>query len=141
MRSFLIGVDEVGRGALAGQVYAAAVILRTKDLRAVPTNFLSKLKDSKRLSSNKRLSIYTTSLEYKLIFGIGVASVKEIDQFNILNATMMAMARAINQCVLIAKRCLLKNNLDNQVFHYIAIDGVSNPKNFGVPCFSRKTNN
>ena len=136
MRSFLIGVDEVGRGALAGQVYAAAVILRTKDLRAVPTNFLSKLKDSKRLSSNKRLSIYTTSLEYKLIFGIGVASVKEIDQFNILNATMMAMARAINQCVLIAKRCLLKNNLDNQVFHYIAIDGVSNPKNFGVPCFS-----
>ena len=136
MRSFLIGVDEVGRGALAGQVYAAAVILRNKDLRAVPTNFLSKLKDSKRLSSNKRLSIYTTSLENKLIFGIGVASVKEIDQFNILNATMMAMARAINQCVLIAKRCLLKKNLDNQVFYNIAIDGISNPKNFGVPCFS-----
>ena len=46
MRSFLIGVDEVGRGALAGQVYAAAVILRNEDLRAVPTYFLSKLKDS-----------------------------------------------------------------------------------------------
>ena len=136
MRSFLIGVDEVGRGALAGQVYAAAVILRNKDLKAVPTNFLSKLKDSKRLSSSKRLSIYTTSLENKLIFGIGVASVKEIDQFNILNATMMAMARAINQCILIAKRCLLKKNLDNQVFYNIAIDGISNPKNFGVPCFS-----
>ena len=136
MRSFLIGVDEVGRGALAGQVYAVAVILRNKDLSPVPTIFLSKLKDSKRLSSNKRLSIYTTSLDYKLIFGIGVASVKEIDQFNILNATMMAMARAINQCVLTAKRCLLQNNLDNQVFYNIAIDGVSNPKNFGVPCFS-----
>ena len=77
MRSFLIGVDEVGRGALAGQVYAAAVILRNKDLRAVPTYFLSKLKDSKRLSPNKRLSIYTASLEYKLIFGVGVATVKE----------------------------------------------------------------
>ena len=133
MRSFLIGVDEVGRGALAGQVYAAAVILRNEELRAVPTYFLSKLKDSKRLSPSKRLSIYTASLEYKLIFGVGVATVKEIDQFNILDATMMAMARAINQCVLIAKRCLLRNNLDNQVFYDIAVDGISNPKNFGVP--------
>ena len=126
----------MGRGALAGQVYAAAVILRNKDLRAVPTNFLSKLKDSKRLSSNKRFSIYTTSLEYELIFGIGVVSVKEIDGFNILNATMIAMARAINQCVLIAKLCLLRNNLDNQVFYDIVVDGVSNPKNFGAPCSS-----
>ena len=136
MRSFLIGVDEVGRGALAGQVYAAAVMLRNRDLMAVPTYFLSELKDSKRLSPNKRLSVYTASLKYKLIFGVGVATIKEIDQFNILNATMMAMARAINQCVLIAKRCLLRNNLHNQVFYDIAVDGVSNPKNFGVPCSS-----
>ncbi len=116
MRSFLIGVDEVGRGALAGQVYAAAVILRNKDLGAIPTYFLSKLKDSKRLSPNKRLSVYTAALEYKLIFGVGVATVKEIDQFNVLNATMIAMARAINQCILIAKLCLLRNKSDNQVF-------------------------
>jgi len=136
MRSFLIGVDEVGRGALAGQVYASAVILRNKDLRAVPNYFLSKLKDSKRLSPNKRLSVYTASLEYKLIFGVGVATTKEIDQFNVLNATMMAMARAINECILTAKRCLLRNNLDNQVFYNIVVDGVSNPKNFGVPCSS-----
>ena len=136
MRSFLIGVDEVGRGALAGQVYAAAVILRNKDLSAIPTYFLNKLKDSKRLSPKKRLSIYTTSLEYGLIFGVGVATVKEVDQFNVLNATMIAMARAINQCVLIAKLCLLRNNADNQVFYHIAVDGVSNPKNFGVPCSS-----
>ena len=134
MRSFLIGVDEVGRGALAGRVYAAAVILRNKDLMAVPTYFLSELKDSKRLSPSKRLSVYTASLEYKLIFGVGVATVKEIDQFNILNATMMAMARAINQCVLVAKRCLLRNNIYNQVFYNIAVDGVNNPKNFGAPC-------
>ena len=134
MRSFLIGVDEVGRGALAGQVYAAAVILRNKDLCAIPTYFLSKLKDSKKLSPNKRLSIYRASLEYKLIFGVGVATVKEVDHFNVLNATMIAMARAINQCVLIAKLCLLRNNLDNQVYYDIAVDGVSNPKNFGFPC-------
>ena len=74
MQSFLIGVDEVGRGALAGQVYAAAVILRNKDLSTVPAYFLNKLKDSKRLSTKKRLSIYTTSLEYGLIFGVGVAT-------------------------------------------------------------------
>ena len=132
MRSFLIGVDEVGRGALAGQVYAAAVILRNKDLRVIPTYFLNKLKDSKRLSPNKRLSIYTESLEYELIFGVGFATVKEVDHFNVLNATMIAMARAINQCVLIVKLCLLRNNSDNQVRYDIAVDGVSNPKNFGV---------
>ncbi len=131
MRSFLIGVDEVGRGALAGQVYAAAVILRNKDLRAIPTYFTNKLKDSKRLSPKKRLSIYTESLEYELIFGVGVATVKEVDHFNVLNATMIAMARAINQCVLIAKLCLLRK-ADNQVRYDIAVDGVSNPKNFGV---------
>ena len=136
MRSFLIGVDEVGRGALAGQVYAAAVILRNKDLRAIPTHFLNKLKDSKRLSPNKRMAIYTASLEYELIFGVGVATVKEVDHFNVLNATMIAMARSINQCVLIVKLCLLRNNLDNQVRYDIAVDGVSNPKNFGVPCSS-----
>jgi len=136
MRSFLIGVDEVGRGALAGQVYATAVILRNRDLMAVPTYFLSKLNDSKKLSPDKRLAVYTACLEYKLIFGVGIATIKEIDRFNILNATMMAMARAINQCVLIAKRCLLRNNLDNQVFYDIAVDGISNPRNFGVPCSS-----
>ena len=136
MRSFLIGVDEVGRGALAGQVYAAAVILRNEDLRAVPTYFLSKLKDSKRLSPNTRMSIYTASLECELIFGVGVATVKEVDHFNVLNATMIAMGRAINQCVLIAKLCLLRNKSDNQVLYDIAVDGVSNPKNFGVPCTS-----
>ena len=136
MRSFLIGVDEVGRGALAGQVYAAAVILRNKDLRAIPTHFSNKLNDSKKLSPNKRLSIYTESLKYELIFGVGIATVKEVDHFNVLNATMIAMARSINQCVLIVKLCLLRNNLDNQVRYDIAVDGVSNPKNFGVPCSS-----
>ena len=136
MQSFLIGVDEVGRGALAGRVYAAAVILRDKGLRAVPNYFLNELEDSKKLSPSKRMSIYKASLEFELIFGVGVATIKEIDQFNILNATMMAMARSINQCVLTAKRCLLRNNLDNQVFYDIAVDGVTNPKNFGVPCSS-----
>ena len=107
MRSFLIGVDEVGRELLLGRFMPRCHSSQQR-FKGCSNLFLSKLKDSKRLSPNKRLSIYTASLEYKLIFGVGVATVKEIDQFNVLNATMMAMARAINQCVLIAKLCLLK---------------------------------
>ena len=74
------------------------------------------------------MSIYTESLEYELIFGGGVATVKEVDSLMFLNATMIAMARAINQCVLIAKLCLLRNNSDNQVLYDIAVRWVSNPK-------------
>ena len=51
MRSFLIGVDEVGRGALAGQVYAAAVILRNKDLSAIPTYFFKQIEGFKKIIS------------------------------------------------------------------------------------------
>ena len=134
MRSFLIGVDEVGGELLQGRSTLQLLFFATKIYALFLTIFLNELKDSKRLSSNKRLSVYTASLEHKLIFGVGIATVKEIDQFNILNATMMAMARAINQCVLIAKRCLLRNNLDIQVFYDIAVDGISNPKKFSVPC-------
>ena len=134
MRKFLIGVDEVGRGALAGQVYAAAVILRNKDLNSLPDHFFCELQDSKKLSFSKRLSIYSASLENELIYGLGTATVEEIDRFNILNATMIAMARAINQCVLVVKLCLLRINSDTPVLYDIAVDGISNPKNFVTPC-------
>ena len=101
MRSFLIGVDEVGRGALAGHVYAAAVILRNKDLSTVPAYFLNKLKDSKRLSPNKRLSIYTESLAFELIFGVGVATVKEVDQLNVLKAAQIVLEEGIGIPILL----------------------------------------
>ena len=63
-------------------------------------------------------------------------SIHEVDYFNVLNATMIAMVRAINQCVLISKLCLLRKNSDNQVLYDICVDGVSNPRNFGIPCSS-----
>ena len=83
----IIGVDEAGRGPLAGSVVAAAVIL--------PTNFhLSGLTDSKKLSEKKRDLFYQKIIE-QCDWSVGEASSIEIDQINILQATMLAMKRAI----------------------------------------------
>ena len=84
----IIGVDEAGRGPLAGSVVAAAVIL--------PTDFhLSGLTDSKKLSEKKRDLFYQKIIE-QCDWSVGEASSIEIDQINILQATMLAMKRAIN---------------------------------------------
>jgi ribonuclease HII len=85
----LVGVDEAGRGPLAGNVVAACVIL---DLKGEP---LSGLNDSKKISENQRESLYPEILEKAKAYGIGEASPKEIDGINILQATFLAMARAI----------------------------------------------
>lgn len=88
---FLIcGVDEAGRGPLAGDVIAAAVILDR-------SNPIDGINDSKKLSSKKRELLYDKIIENALSYGIGVASVKEIDQINILNATFLAMLRAVQK--------------------------------------------
>jgi ribonuclease HII len=81
------GVDEVGRGSLIGPVYAAAVILN----RTIKKELL---KDSKSLKKNKReeLSVY---IKKNSIWAIGKSSVKEIEKINILNASLLAMKRAI----------------------------------------------
>lgn len=84
----IAGVDEVGRGPLAGPVMAAAVILNKN---SIPTG----IHDSKKLSAKKRESLYTTLHTGGHIIGIGIASVEEIDQINILQATKLAMQRAI----------------------------------------------
>jgi len=83
----IIGVDEAGRGPLAGSVVAAAVIL--------PAKFeLSGLTDSKKLSEKKRETLYQ-QITQSCDWTIGEASCSEIDQINILQATMLAMQRAI----------------------------------------------
>jgi len=79
------GVDEVGRGCLAGPVIAAAVILK----KPIPG-----LKDSKKLSSKAREHLYELIIENS-IFSFGSASPKEIDEINILQASLLAMKRAI----------------------------------------------
>ena len=86
--TLLAGVDEAGRGPLAGPVFAAAVIL--DDLAPV-----SGLADSKTLSPKKREKLYDQIRANALCFSVATASVDEIDRLNILNATMLAMQRAL----------------------------------------------
>jgi len=84
------GVDEVGRGPLAGPVVAAAVILPAKP----HPRLLAELDDSKKLSAKKRDALYELVLTNS-IFGLGRAEVEEIDRLNILKATFLAMKRAV----------------------------------------------
>lgn len=80
----IIGVDEAGRGCLAGPVVAAAVILQDK----------VDVFDSKQLTANQRENLFRQIMETSQV-GIGLASVEEIDMYNILNATKLAMNRAL----------------------------------------------
>lgn len=86
---YIAGVDEVGRGPLAGPVYAAAVIL---DL----SKPIYEIKDSKKLSEKKRQEISNKIKETAVSYSIAFATAEEIDRYNILNATKLAMKRAIN---------------------------------------------
>jgi ribonuclease HII len=89
---FIAGVDEVGRGGLSGPVVAAAVIL--------PADFHdSRIKDSKTIKSlKKREELELLIKDNAISWGIGAASPQEIDQMNILQATFLAMKRAIDAC-------------------------------------------
>lgn len=82
------GVDEAGRGPLAGPVYAAAVILS-------PNRPIEGLNDSKKLSEKKREALYDMILERAESYCIASASVAEIEEYNILGATYLAMTRAV----------------------------------------------
>lgn len=86
----IAGIDEAGRGPLAGPVVAAAVILPAR-CRLLGIN------DSKQLTAKDREEAYTTILQQAVAVGIGSADVAEIDQLNILTATRLAMRRAIDQ--------------------------------------------
>lgn len=85
------GIDEVGRGPLAGPVIAAAVII---DPAILPLKLAAELDDSKKLSAKKRDALAELVLE-SCRFGFGEASVAEIDRMNILKATFLAMSRAV----------------------------------------------
>ena len=86
MKNNIAGVDEVGRGALAGPVIAAAVILK-KDIEG--------LKDSKKISEKKRIEL-SNKIKKNSYFAIGSASHNEIDEINILNAAQLAMKKSID---------------------------------------------
>lgn len=107
----ICGVDEAGRGPLAGPVCAAAVIL-PMDLE------IPGLNDSKKLTEKKREELYPIICEQAVAYGIAFADHKEIDSVNILQATFLAMERAIAQ---------LKGKAD-----FALIDG-NREKDFGIP--------
>lgn len=86
---FFAGVDEAGRGALAGPVVAASVILGGEP------GLWAGIDDSKRISKRRRESLHDFISEHAIAIGVGMASAQEIDTYNILQATRMAMGRAI----------------------------------------------
>jgi ribonuclease HII len=99
------GIDEVGRGPLAGPVVAAAVILDPENLPAE----LDGLDDSKVLSAEARLR-YALVIRRVARIGIGAASVSEIDRLNILQATMLAMTRAVAALGILPDAALVDGN-------------------------------
>lgn len=101
--SVICGVDEAGRGPLAGPVCAAAVIL-PRDLE------ISGLNDSKKLSDKRRRELFPIICEQAIAYGIGFASHEEIDQINILQATFLAMRRAIDQLPIRPDLALIDGN-------------------------------
>lgn len=107
----ICGVDEAGRGPLAGPVCAAAVIL--------PVHLeLPGLTDSKKLSDKRRRELFPQIQQQAISYGIGFASEKEIDEINILQATFLAMERALNQLSVRPDLTLIDGNRE---------------KDFGIP--------
>ena len=108
----IAGVDEVGRGCLAGPVFAAAVILNNNiDIKDI--------KDSKKISFKRRI-LLSKYIKKNSIYAVGSANVKEIDKINILNASLLSM-----------KRALIKLKYKPSVAY---IDGIFTPKNSKIKC-------
>lgn len=93
--SFVAGLDEAGRGCLAGPVVAAAVILKLDD--ADLATRLYGVRDSKQITAQAREHLYNVIMQHALAVGVGVGSVELIDQRNILQATKCAMRSALTQ--------------------------------------------
>jgi len=113
------GIDEAGRGPWVGPVVAGCVVFVNRDVNPY---LLDNLNDSKKISKKKREKLYEILMEEKqkgnLLIGIGEASSKEIDEFNILNATFMAMNRA------------LENSLAKPLL--VLVDGNKVPKGLNI---------
>lgn len=104
----LCGVDEAGRGPLAGPVYAAAVILpRGTEIEG--------LNDSKKLSEKKREELYERIKEKALSYAVAFSTVEEIEEKNILGATFLAMNRAIEQLSPTPELALIDGNRDSGI--------------------------
>jgi ribonuclease HII len=119
------GIDEVGRGPLAGPVFAAAVVL---DRQRLPRSLRRGIDDSKKLDRETREE-YAAALRRVAIFGLGAASVTEIDRINILQASLLAMRRALSALPIKPAVALVDGNraprLPCQVETIVGGDGLS----------------
>lgn len=116
----VFGLDEAGRGPWCGPVVAACVYWPDFDL---PTDLITQLDDSKKLSAAKREMLYRKIIHSNAVYGIGQASSKEIDELNILQATFLAMHRALEEA--------LKKHSSPPSF--LLIDGNRLPPNWEYP--------
>jgi ribonuclease HII len=103
----VLGVDEVGRGALFGPVVAAAVILPVEALSIL---MVENINDSKKLSSSRRTKLAEKITTLALDWRIGYATTAEIDELNILQATLLAMKRAVLKLKVKPELCLIDGN-------------------------------
>ena len=110
MKKIIAGVDEVGRGSLVGPVYAAAVILNKEINRKI-------LKDSKKLNKIQRETL-AKYIKKNSIWAVGKASLKEIENLNILNASLLAMKRAIKKLRKKPSHVLIDGNRVPQIKNY-----------------------
>lgn len=106
-RGIVCGIDEAGRGPLAGPVVAAAVILPLQDIQSL--RLFSKVNDSKKIPLELREQLYSVITE-KCEWAVGMADIAEIDTFNILQATMMAMTRAHQGLKIKSNHALIDGN-------------------------------
>lgn len=114
----ICGVDEVGRGPLAGPVLAAAVIIPPQGL---PDGLAEKINDSKKLSERQREALYPLLTQH-CVYAVAEATVREIDTINILNAALLAMSRAVR--------------LLDPVPHHVLVDGNKIPRDLPCPATS-----
>lgn len=103
VQRLIAGVDEVGRGPLAGPVVAAAVILD-------PSQPISGLADSKKLTEKRREALYVEIIDKSLAYAVGRAEVEEIDQINILQASLLAMKRAVEALAIQPQHAMVDGN-------------------------------
>ena len=129
------GCDEAGRGCLAGPVVAAAVIL--KNDADYP-----ELNDSKQLTEKKRMQLRELIMKEALSYGIGIVSPQEIDEINILNASFLAMHRALDQLTLQPELLLIDGNRFNpykKVKHVCIVGGDAKYQSIAAASILAKT--
>ena len=129
------GCDEAGRGCLAGPVVAAAVILdKDKDY--------AELNDSKQLTEKKRMQLRELVMKEALAYGVGIVTAQEIDEINILNASFLAMHRALDQLKIRPELLLIDGNRFNpykKVKHICVVGGDAKYQSIAAASILAKT--